>query len=255
LAYADGATDTEAFSKAYGTSVDAVDASFKQFVMKEYGALAEAMKALKGDVDPKNLDALKARAGAAPGSFIAQIMLGQALVAAGDDAAAKPVLERAAALAPQDRGHMSAHALLAQIAMRAGDRTTARKELRALLRYDHENLEAARTLANLAAQDKAVEDEDYALRLVADLNPLDADTHGPLGRREMAKSRFGSALIEFQAALALGPPNLAEAHTDVAEALLALGKKTEAKTEALAALVLAPSYARAQDMLLAAMGK
>jgi tetratricopeptide (TPR) repeat protein len=255
LAYADGANDTTAFSKAFGQSVDEVDASFKAFVTKQYGTLAEAMKTPPGEIDPKNVVALKARAAAAPGSFVAQLTLGQALVAGGDDAAAKPVLQRAAELAPQDQGNASAHALLAQIAQRAGDNATARRELRALLLYDHDNVDAARVLAHLAADAKAVDDQDYALRLVADLDPFDADIHGPLGRREFAKRQYGPAVIEFQAALALGPPNLAEAHTDLGEVYLAMGRRDDAKAEALRALKEAPTYARAQDLLLAAMGK
>jgi tetratricopeptide (TPR) repeat protein len=255
LAYADGANDTTAFSKAFGESVDEVDTSFKAFVTQQYGALAAAMKTPAGEIDPKDIVALKARAAAAPGSFVAQLTLGQALVASGDDAAAKPVLQRAAELAPQDQGNASAHALLAQIAQRAGDNATARKELRALLFYDHDNVDAARVLAHLAADAKATDDQDYALRLVADLDPFDADIHGPLGRREMAKHQYAAALIEFQAALALGPPNLAEAHTDLGEVYLAMGRRDDARAAALQALKEAPTYARAQDLLLAAMGK
>jgi cellulose synthase operon protein C len=255
LAYADGAKDSDAFSKAFGESVDQVDASFKAFVTQQYGALAQAMKTPAGDIDLKDIDALKKRAAAAPESFVAQITYGQALVAGGDDAAAKPVLQHAAQLAPQDHGNASAHALLAQIAQRAGDNATARKELRALLLYDHDNVDAARVLVHLAETAKAVDDQDYALRLVADLDPFDANIHGPLGRRELARNRPGAALIEFQAALALGPPNLAEAHADLAEVYLAMERRDDAKREALAALKEAPTYARAQDLLLAAMGK
>jgi tetratricopeptide (TPR) repeat protein len=126
--------------------------------------------------------------------------------------------------------------------------------LRALLTYDHANVNAARKLAELAAG-KSVEDEDFALRLVTDLDPNDAGAHAVLGRRLMTKSDFAAALIEFEATLALKPLNPAEAHTDVAEALLKLGRREEARKEALAALKDAPTYARAQDLLLAAMGR
>jgi Tfp pilus assembly protein PilF len=39
-------------------------------------------------------------------------------------------------------------------------------------------------------------------------------------------------------------------HTDLAESYLKAGKRDEAKRQALAALEIAPSYARAQDLLL-----
>jgi tetratricopeptide (TPR) repeat protein len=75
---------------------------------------------------------------------------------------------------------------------------------------------AARKLADLSGDAPAnADDRDFALRLVADLDPFDADTHVNLGRRLLAKNSLQPALVEFQAALALGPSNLAEAHTDV----------------------------------------
>jgi cytochrome c-type biogenesis protein CcmH/NrfG len=145
--------------------------------------------------------------------------------------------------------------LLAQLAERDSDNPRARRELRALLAADHTNVNAARHLATIAAAAKSVEDEDYALRLVTDLDPFDAGAHGLLGRRLLAKSDFAGALVEFQATLALGPVNLAEAHADAAEALIKLGRRDEGKREALAALKEAPTFARAQDLLLLAIGK
>ena len=254
LAYADGATDEAAFTRAFGQSVDAIDASFRQFVNGIYGPLAAAMKPVPGNVDPKDVTALRARAAANPGNFAAQLMLGQALVAAGDDQGARQPLQRAAELAPQAQGEASPHGLLAQIDSRAGDNAGARRELRALLQYDHDAVNAARILTKLATDAKADADRDFGLRLTADLDPFDASTHTLLGRRELVLKHNDAALVEFEAALALGPTNLAEAHTDVAEAQLAVGRKDDAKRHAMLALAEAPSYARAQDALLTATG-
>jgi tetratricopeptide (TPR) repeat protein len=252
LAYAGGATDEQAFSKAFGQSVDAVDASFRQFVSTQYGALAAAMKPLAGRVDPKDLGAVRSRAASAPGNFEAQWQLGQALVAGGDDKAAVAPLQRAAELAPQAQGEASPHALLAQIDIRAGDNAGARRELRALLTYDHDAVTAARELTRLATEAHADADRDYGLHVTTDLDPFDADAHAALGRRELTLKQNDAALVEFRAALALGPTNRAEAHADVAEALLALNRRDEAKQEAILALEDAPTYARAQDLLLTA---
>jgi tetratricopeptide (TPR) repeat protein len=254
-AYAQRATDAEAFAKAFGRSLDDVEASFKQFVTRRYGDLARAMAEPSARPNPDDLAALRALGASNPDSFLVQLTLGQTLFKLGDLAGAKAALERAAALAPQASGNASPRALLAQIAEREGDLTRKRRELRALLTHDHTNVGAARELARLAAEAKATDDEDYALRLVADLDPFDPVTHGALGRRLMAKGEFGAALIEFQAAVAVGPPNLAEAHSDVADAALKLGRRDEAKAAALLALKQAPTFARAQDLLLAAIGR
>lgn len=251
-AYAERATDAEAFQKAYGKSLDELQASFETFVKQRYGALGAALADPPSQVEAGDLSALKARADAAPGNFYSQWAYGRALFEADQLATARPVLERAAALAPQAQGGLTPHGLLAQIAEKDEDLERARKELRELLVYDHTNIDAARRLAALAAKANATDDQDLALRLVADLDPFDAGVHAALGKRELAKGRHEVALIEFQAALALNPPNLAEAHTDLGEALLAVSRRDEARKEALAALQFAPTYARAQELLLAA---
>jgi Flp pilus assembly protein TadD len=255
IAYASGATDTEAFAKAFGKSIDDVEKSFGGFVEQNFGALRDALKDPPSQVDSTDLPALRARAAMALGNFASQLTFGRELLKSGDVAGAKPVLERAARLAPQATGDGSPHALLAQLAMQQGDQAGARAHLRALLAYDHTNIDAARKLAQLGAEAKALDDENVGLRLVADLNPFDPDVHGTLGARELAKGALQSALLEFRAALALGPVNLAVAHTDVADVLLRMNRKDEAKREALLALQEAPTYARAQDILLAAIGK
>ena len=255
-AYAAGDKDEAAFAKAFGKSPDAVEASFKTFVDQRYGALARAMAPPKGAM-PDDMPALRALAAQSPGSFQVQMALGIALYKTGDLAGAKAPLERAADLAPQAReASGSPRALLAAIAEKEGDNTRARRELRRLLTFDHDNVAAARKLRDLSGDAPAnADDREFALRLVADLDPFDADTHVNLGRRLLVKNSLQPALVEFQAALALGPSNLAEAHTDVGETLFKIGRKDEARRHVLLALQQAPTYARAQDILLAILGR
>ena len=255
-AYASKATDEEAFAKAFGKSVDDVDKSFNAFITQRYGDLSRAMaEPPTKNIDPMDLAGLKSRADLAPGNFISQLTYGGALVRNEQFDSALPPLERAAELAPQATGDSSPRALLALIAEHKGDKDRARKELRALLQYDHTNVEAARQLAKLAAEAKDEVEENFALRLVADLDPFDASIHSRLGKRLLAKNDGAAAVIEFQAALALGPTNPADAHSDLAEALLKVGRKDEARAAVMAALAQAPTYARAQDLLLAVQGR
>lgn len=251
-AYAAGATDVEAFAKAFGQSIDQIDVSFAAFVDRRYSTLRAAM-APAPRASPDDLAALRARAAATPGNFVSQWELGRALFESGDVAAARVALERAASLAPQASGDQSPRAILAAIAEREGDIARARREYRALLGADHVNVAAARRFLAIAKDDVA--DQDMALRLIADLDPFDKTVHGQLGRRLLSQNKFADALLEFKAALALGPPNKAEAHADVAETLLKLGRRDEAKRAALEALKEAPTFPRAQDLLLEAIGR
>jgi tetratricopeptide (TPR) repeat protein len=154
------------------------------------------------------------------------------------------------------RRDSTVRARLAQLAQDAGDPVRARRELRQLLVHDHANVMAARRLLALGGDaPEAASDRDFALRLIADLDPFDANAHAQLGRRLLESGRLAPALTEFRAALALGPANLAEAHTDLAEALFKLGRKDEAKRQVILALEQAPGFARAQDLLLAILGR
>ena len=254
-AYAERLSDSDAFARAFGKSVDEVEASFKTFVETRYGALREALKEPPRQVEADDLEGLKARAAAAPGNYISQLTLGQALFAAREMAGARAALERAAQLAPPATGDGSPRGLLARIAIDAGDSARALTELRALLEHDHSNIAAARQLATLAVQARDAETEEFALQVIADIDPFDGDVHTRLGRRLMGKGQTARALIEFQASLAVGPPNLAEAHVDLGEAYLKLGRRDEARKSAIAALKEAPTFARAQDLLLAASGR
>ena len=80
LAYADGAKDAEAFAKAFGRSVDDVDASFKAFIDQRYGALSarDGRSAAPGATGRHRPACARARR-EAPGNFLSQLALGQAL--------------------------------------------------------------------------------------------------------------------------------------------------------------------------------
>ena len=59
-----------------------------------------------------------------------------------------------------------------------------------------------------------------------------------------------AAASAFTEALAAGPIDRASAHADLAEGLFQSGNAAEAKREALAALEIAPTFERAQQLLL-----
>jgi TolA-binding protein len=70
----------------------------------------------------------------------------------------------------------------------------------------------------------------------------------------MERNEPDVAAREFRAVLALGPVDLAASYTDLAESYFKSGKRADAKKQTLAALEIAPTYARAQDLLLKLTG-
>ncbi len=251
-AYGGGLDTEQALQKALGTSLDALQAGFDRRLATRFGPLARAL-AVPDDVKLAEVrDETTARDLAAkyPGSYPVQLAAGRALAAAGDRAAAFDALERAATLVPMATGSDSPHGVMAALALKAGDRARAMQELRALLTHDHTNVDAARELARLAGQAGDPALVWFAEERVVTLDPYDPGAHTTFGRLALERHDLPIATREFEAALAAGPVDRASAHCDLGETYLAAGRKADAKRQAMAALEIAPTFERAQTLLL-----
>jgi len=256
--YGDGTEGDAAISKGLGISIDELQATFDKMIEQKFSAvrasLRDAAKPGKpGDERPAgDIAALKAAAADRPGSYRAQLALGAALAKQGDRAAFEP-LEKAAALVPMAIGADSPHAIMGRLAEQLGDPARAIKEYRALLTHDHNDVDAARRLNELAAKANDETVAAFAIDRIVELDPFDAAGHTGLGRIALRARDAGVAMREFKVALAIGPADRASAHCDLAESYLLAGRAADAKREALAALEIAPSFERAQDLLLKAI--
>jgi len=251
-AFADGADTDAALRRATGRGTADLQREFDAMLTERYAAVGKALQAPDGLEMPRGGDAAAIRAMAAKhaGSYPAQMAAGQALAAAGARDEAIAAFERAAALVPSAVGASSPRAQIAALAERAGDFPRALRELKALVGDDHANIDAARRLVPLA---KRLGDQ-AALALAYDrivtLDPFDATTHSAYGRLALASRDLALAVREFRAAVAAGPVDPVPAQCDLAEALLESGERAEARQTVLAALEAAPTYERAQQLLL-----
>ena len=249
--YGEGLEGDAALTKTLGASMEQLQVSFDKAVDARFGAIRKALQPVKGinEADPS---ALRAAAAANPGSYAVQLAYGRALASAKDKAAFEP-LERAAALVPVATGETSPHAIMAELAMQLGDEERALREYQALLSHDHTAVDPARKLAALAEKLAKPDVAAFAYERIASLDPSDAPAHTGLGRHSIKAGKPDIAIREFKAALALNPADRASAHCDLGEGYLAKGMAAEAKREALAALEIAPTFERAQDLLLKAI--
>ncbi len=254
-AFGDGLDTDAALNQVVGRSLASLQAAFDARLAERFGALGRALRMPDGLTLPTSGDPAAWRALAARyrDSYPVLVAAGQALAAGGDRPAAFAALERAAELVPMATGPDSPRALMAALAEQAGDPARAMQELAALLAYDHTNVDAARKLAALA--DAAQDDHRRRLAYthIVTLDPFDAGAHSALGRLALAARDVTLATREFQAALAAGPVDPVSAHCDLGEAYLAAGRRADAKREALRALEIAPTYERAQELLLKAV--
>jgi tetratricopeptide (TPR) repeat protein len=247
--FAEGIDTEAAIARVYKTDFDTLQTSFDAYINDRFGALRRVLSAPEGFSPEQPPDRVKALAAQHPDSYAVQMALGRALRAS-DPAAAIDAFERATKLAPMITGPEAAYQQIVEIALAKGDKARAAATLETMLRYEHTALDAARQLVVLLEGDKNQERVRQAITRVVAIDPFDASSHTTLGRMALASGQTAEAVRNFRVALAAGPVDRASAHADLAEGLLQAGDRAEAKRQALAALEIAPTFERAQEILL-----
>ena len=248
-AYGEGLETEDAFVSAFEATIDEVQESFDARLERDYAPLRAALQA---PAFPENatLDQLQVIASDSPGSFAAQMRLAVALQEAGESGPAIDALERASVLVPAANGQANPNALIARIALEQGNTERAIRALQAVLTVEASDVESARQLAALLEPMGDAAATAVAYGRVAELDPFDVKAQSVVGRRALEQRDSERAQRAFRSALAGGPADMAAAHLDLGEAYLMAGELVDAKREIIAALEIAPSFERAQDLLL-----
>lgn len=248
-AYGRGLENEDAIKASLGVGLDDLQASFDAKIEKEFAPLRAALQTPKIPPQPQ-LEDLKAMAAVNRTSFRLYMQLGAALEDAGDHQGAIEAFEHAAALVPQANGDANPNARIADIALEVGDSARAARALEAVIEVDYADVEAARTLAGLLEKQNDPARTLAAYQTIAELDPFDGAAQRRVGLAALQRRDTARAIAALRAALAVNPADRAGAHTDLAEAYFSAGRADEAKQQALAALEIAPSFERAQDLLL-----
>jgi len=250
--YGDGADTEAALRKATGKGSAELQSAFDAMLAQRYSAVGKALQIPDGVEVPRGapVTTLKALAAKYRDSYPIQLGTGQALASAGAPADAIAAFERAAVLVPTATGPASPRAQIAALAERAGDFARALRELKSLVADDHTNIDAARKLIPLGRRLGDQEALMLAYERIVTIDPFDSVAHAAYGRLAAERRDLPLALREFKAAVAAGPVDPVPVQCDLGEALLAAGQRAEAKQAVLAALEIAPTYERAQQLLL-----
>ena len=250
-AYGDGLETDAAIERALDTTTAALDGAFMAAVEPRFAPIRAALEwPEEASVVRGAVDDLRVLSDAYPNSYSVLMLLADALQREDETEAAIETYERAAALVPST-GEDSPLARIAELAESSGDLPRSASALERLLAHDDSNVEAARRLVTLLDADRDRERWLHAHRRVAEIDPFDSVSHSVLGREALAAGDFENAARWLRVAAATGPKDAVSAHCDLAEAYIGLGAAADAKRQTLAALEIAPTYARAQDLLLA----
>jgi tetratricopeptide (TPR) repeat protein len=252
--FAQGGDTDAVLKRELNTDLTQMQAGFDQTVERSFGALRRAMAVPDGAEDLLRASTAELEKFAAdnPRSYPVQVALGRALKKDGRTDEAVQAFERAAALVPIARGTGSPYEELAAIALQKNDRARGIAALSSVVEHDFNNVEGARQLAGLLREANVTDPAKLkpVFQRIADIDPFDADAHAALGRLALQRNDAEAAARHFRSVLELNPVDRAAAHTDLAESYFQGGRRADAKKQTLAALEIAPSYERAQELLL-----
>lgn len=176
----------------------------------------------------------------------------KAMAAAGKDGSTDEQIKQVTSMRddyPTYVGPNSAYEWLAVLYKKQNDKADAMKALEQYRDLGGTSVDSLTTLARLeqdASKDKQAE---VTLMKLNYIYPEDEEVHRMLGNL-LLQSDPRLAVREFSAVLSLKPTDTAESHYDLAKALQAAHRNTEAKDEVVLALEAAPGFKPAQQLLL-----
>jgi tetratricopeptide (TPR) repeat protein len=221
-------------------SAQQLDKQLDAYVRERFARQISAIGAAAGDA-----------ADAPPrGQFVALIAEGRALMARGQHAEAIPVLERAKALFPEYAEDESPYRHLAAAYKATGNLRRAAAELQAHTLLNESDYASNIALADMLEQLGDRAGAAAALERAVWISPYDPAIHVRLAEHLAAIGDRKKTVRERRAIVALDPVDIAEARYQLARALVDAGDRAAARREVILALEEAPSFERAQALLL-----
>ena len=182
--------------------------------------------------------------------FQAHLQLGIVLFKEEDFEQAKFHLITANDMLPSYTGYPSPALVLSQIFDREGNQQEQFKWLEVLLENLQHDYDSAVLLAEEALEKQNFERAEYYIDRAIQVDPYRSGVHELKARYANQVGDADLAVTEYEVLLKLDINDPVEARTDLAQAYLNNGQLEEAKQNVLFALEIAPSYRRAQEVLL-----
>ena len=242
----------EVLNEALQLSPEAFDSKFSSFILSRYGrALKEIDFSLQAENRVlNNPEGLKAILQRKPDNFFANLSLASYYRQQKEYDRAMPCLTAAKSVFPDYVDEENPYKQLSQIYAEKGLLSEAINELLALAQKSDRDFDSFKQLAGWLIKSNRLKEAREILERSIYIYPFDPETHQNLAELSFGQGDFAEALREYRAIVFLNPADQAEAHFNVARALLELGQRQEARKEVLRSLEIAPNYDPAQELLL-----
>jgi cellulose synthase operon protein C len=262
LLFAENKPADEVFRQTLGLDVSGIDAEYARFLDSRFSAIAaqvnfaqpESITAAEPPAAGPDKDTLMRVLKSNPGDFFANLHLGMLLQKENAHAEAEPYLKNAKKSFPQYVESGNPYQLLGRWYLSAGRENDALAEFVAWSREDSGSREPLVRAAEIYGRRKEWTPAAEMLNRSIYINPYDADAQKKLGEAAVESRKWDSAIAAYRALVALNAADPAGTHYDLARVLAAAGKKQEAKREVLRALEIAPTFVKAQELLLKLSG-
>ncbi len=236
VAYRDGLDTPAAFRKVLGLTAEQVDAQFDTWVRQRF---AQDLASAKGMTLSDST-----------GGAFARVMRAAVTMIESRPDSARRLLEEARRLMPEYAGEDGPAWYLARVALTGKDTTAALSLLEVVTSRDETAWEANQLEAGLREARGDHVGAISALERMLWIWPYDAALHMRLATLAAARGDHARAIRERQAVIALHPTDLIDARYELARAFAASGRTAEARRELLQVLEEAPSFEKAQALLL-----
>ncbi len=230
--YAAGDDTPAAFRTATGQAPEAFQAGFDRWIGERFARPLAAIKAGEGDI------------------FIKQMQEAAQALSRGDSAAALRLLEEVRDRYPEYGDAGGPRLPLAMLYWRRGDRAAALREIAVVTSSDETALAANRTEAAWRLEAGDTTAALAALARASWIAPAESGVWRQRAEVAQAAGAHAAEVLSRRALVALRPADPIAARTDLAAALLRGGDPDAARRELLGVLEQAPSYERAQELLL-----
>jgi len=261
ILFSENKSAEEVFRETLGLGPAQMDVEYAKYLDSRFKEIASHVRLPgPGDApggepaDSRNKDAVARQVEKNPDDFQANLLFGTLLRKEGDYTGAETYLRKAQQLFPQYVEAGNPYEVLGKMYLELKRDEDALTQFKSWSRVDGNAAGPLLKSAEIYSRRKDWDSAVAMLSLSVFIDPYDREILKNLGDAAMESGNWPAAVSAYRTLAGSNDSDPAGAHYDLARALLASGKKQEAKREILRSLEIAPSYRKAQELLLKMSG-